>query len=110
MIFIVWFFISWGIRAFGREMIVFLTSITSHSIAIGTDPGVRLGPRFFSSPWDGSIIISISTPTSIIVIIVIFISIPTLTSVSKSPLGILSVIWSCITLSIVILIIITPIT
>ena len=57
-----------------------------------TDPGVRSGPRFLSSPLDGFIIMFISTPTSSIIIIVIFISIPTLTSVSKSPLGILSVI------------------
>ena len=49
-------------------------------------------------------------PTSSMVIVVIFISIPTLTSVPKSPLGILSVIWSHITLSIIIWIIITPIT
>ena len=91
-------------------MIVFSTSITPYSITISVDPRVRLGPRFFSSPWDGSIIVSISTPTSSIVIIVIFISIPTLASVSKSPLGSFSVIWSHITSSIVILIIITPIT
>ena len=91
-------------------MIVFLTSITPYSIAISTDPGVRLGPRFFSSLLNGSIILSISTPTSCIIIIVVFISIPTLTSVPKSPLGILSVIRSHITLSIVILIIVVPIT
>ena len=74
---------------------------------IGTNPGVRLGPRFFSSPWDGSTIVSISTPTSSIVIVIIFISISTLTSVSKSPSGILSIIWSHVTSSIVI---IAPIT
>ena len=68
-------------------MIVFSTSITPYSIAIRVDPRVRLGPRFFSSPWDRSIIVSIFTPTSSIVSIVSFISIPTLTSVSKSPLG-----------------------
>ena len=47
---------------------------------------------------------------SCIIIIVIFISIPTLTSVWKSPLDILSVIRSHITLSVVILIIVAPIT
>ena len=72
---------------------------------ISTYRRVRLGPRFFSSPM-----ISISTPTSGMVIIIILISIPTLTSVSKSPLGVLSVFWSCITLSIVIWEITTPIT
>ena len=77
---------------------------------ISTHPGVRSGPRFFSSLLNGSIIMSISTPTSHIIIIVIFISIPTLTSVSKCPLSILSVIQSRITSSIVILVIATPIT
>ena len=91
-------------------MIILLTSITPYVIMISTDPGVRLGPGFFSSLLYGSIIMSISTPTSCIIIIVIFISIPTLTSVSKSPLSILSVIWSHITLSIVILINVAPIT
>ena len=63
------------------------------------------GPRFFSSPM-----ISISTPTSSMVVITILISIPTLTSVSKSPLGVLSVIWSHITSSIVFWVITTAIT
>ena len=76
---------------------------------ISTDPRVRSGPRLFSSPWDRSTIVSISHPTSSMVIVIIFVSIPTLTSVPKRPLGILSVIWSCITSSIVILIIIIPI-
>ena len=69
---------------------------------ISTYPGVRLGPRFFSSS-----IISISTPTSSIIILI---SIPTLTSISKSPLSVLSVVWAHITSSIVIWVITTPIT
>ena len=88
---------SWGIRAFGCKVIILSTSITPYSITISTDPGVRSGPGFFSSLLNGSIIMSISTPTSCIIIIVVLISIPTLTSVSKSPLGILSVIQSHIT-------------
>ena len=72
---------------------------------ISTYPRVRLGPRFFSSPM-----ISISTPASSIVVIIILISIPTVTSISISPLGVLSVIWSHITSSTVIWVITTPIT
>ena len=71
-------------------------------VMISTYPRVRLGPRFFSSP-----IISISTSTSSIIILI---SIPTLTSISKSPLGVLSVVWSHITSSIVIWVITTPVT
>ena len=71
-------------------------------VAVSTYPGVGSRPGFFSSP-----IISISTPTSSIIILI---SIPPLTSVSKSPLGVLSVVWSHITSSIVIWVITTPIT
>ena len=63
-------------------MIILSTSITPYSIMISTHPGVRSGPRLFSSLLNGSIIMSISTPTSCIIIIVIFFSIPILTSVS----------------------------
>ena len=69
---------------------------------ISTYPRVRSGPRFFSSP-----IISISTPTSSIIILI---PIPTLTSISKSPVSVFSVIWPHIALSIAIWVIITPIT
>ena len=79
---------QWGSRAFGCKMIVFPTSVTPNSITIGTYPGVRSGARLLSSPWDRPTIVSVSTSTSSIV----FISISTLTSVPKSPLGILSVI------------------
>ena len=92
------------------QMIILSTSITPYLIVISTHPRVGSGPRLFPSLLNGSIIMSIYTPTSCIVIIVVFISIPTLTSVSKSPLGILSVILSHITSSIVILIIVAPIT
>ena len=54
--------------------------------------------------------ICISTSTSHIVIVVISSSISTLTSVSKCLLSVLSVIWSIITLSIVSLVIVAPIT
>ena len=93
-------------RAFGCKMIIFPTSVIPNSIMISTYPGVRLGARLLSSPWDRPTIVSVSTSTSSMV----FISISTLTSVPKSPLGILSVIWSCITSSIIILIVITSIT
>ena len=89
-------------------MVILLTSIEPYVIMISAHSGV--GPRFFSPGLNGPIIMSISTPTSCIVIVVIFISIPTLISVSKNPLGIMSVIWSHITLSIVILVIATSIT
>ena len=69
---------------------------------ISTYPGVRLRPGFLSSS-----IISVSTSTSSVIILI---SIPTLTSISKSPLGVLSVVWSRITSSIVIWVITTPIT
>ena len=71
-------------------------------IMISTYPGVRLRPGFLSPS-----IISVSTSTSSVIILI---SIPTLTSISKSPLGVLSVVCSRITLSIVIWIITTPIT
>ena len=100
-IIIIWFFVSWDIRAFRCKVIILSTSITPYSIMINTHSRVGYGPRFLSSWLNGSIIMSISTPTSHIITIVIFISIPTLTSVSKSPLSILSVIQSRITLPIV---------
>ena len=71
-------------------------------VTSSTYPGVGSRPGFFSSP-----IISISTSTSSVII---FISIPTLTSISKSPLSVLSVVWSHVTLSIVAWVITTPIT
>ena len=78
---------------------------------IGTYPGVGPGSRFISSMrLSRPVIISISTSTSHIVIVVISSSIPTLTSIPKCPLSILSVIWSSITLPIVSLVIVTPIT
>ena len=69
---------------------------------ISTYPGVGSRPGFLSSS-----IISISTSTSSVIILT---SIPTLTSISKSPLGVLSVVWSHITSSILIWVITTPIT
>ena len=71
-------------------------------IMISTYPGVRSRSGFLSSS-----IIPVSTSTSIAIIPI---SIPTLTSIPKSPLGVLSVVWSHITSSIVIWIITTPIT
>ena len=87
---------------FRCKVIIFLTSVTPHVIMISSYSGVRSEPRFFSSLLNRPIIMSIST-TSCIVSIVIFISIPTLTPVPISPLGILSVILSHITSSIVII-------
>ena len=81
-IFIICLFISWGIRAFRCKMVVLLTSIAPHTVMISTYPGVGSRPGFFSSPT-----ISISTSTSSIIILI---SIPTLTSISKSPMGVLS--------------------
>ena len=69
---------------------------------ISTYPGVRSRSGFLSSS-----IILVSTSTSSVIILI---SIPTLTSIPKSPLGVLSVVWSHITSSIVIWIITTPIT
>ena len=103
--FIVCLFISWSIRAFRCKVIILSTSIAPQVVMISTYSRVRSGPRLFSSP-----IISISTPASSMIIIIILISIPTLTSIFKSPLGVLSVVWSHITLSIVIWVITTPIT
>ena len=71
-------------------------------VTISTYPGVGSRLGFFSSR-----IISISTSTSSVIILI---SIPTLTSISKSPLGVLPVVWSYITSSIVIWVITTPIT
>ena len=72
-------------------MIIFPTSVTPDLIMISTYPGIRSGVTLLPSPWDTS------TSTSSMVII----SISTLTSVPKSPLGILCVIWSGITSSII---------
>ena len=83
-------------------MIVLLTSITPYMVTISTYPGVRLRPGFLSSSF-----ISVSTSTSSVIILI---SIATLTSIPKSPLGVLSVVWSHITSSIVIWLITTPIT
>ena len=87
-------------------MIIFLTSVTPNLITISTYPGIRSGARLLSSPWDRPTIISVSTST----LSMVFIYVSTLTSVPKSPLGILSVIWSHITSSIIILMVITSIT
>ena len=84
-IFVICLFIGWGIRAFRHKMTILSTLIAPHTVMISTYPGVGLGPRFFSSP-----IISISTPTSSIIILI---SIPTLTSIAKSPLDVLSAVW-----------------
>ena len=83
-------------------MVILSTLIAPHMVTISTYPGAESRPGFFSSPTT-----SISTPTSSIIILI---SIPTLTSISKSPLGVLSVVWSHITSSIVIWVITTPIT
>ena len=101
-IFIICLFISCGIGAFSHKMIVLLTSIAPYMIMISTYPGVRSRPGFLSPS-----IISISTFTSSVIILI---SIPTLTSISKSPFGVLCVVCSHITSSIVIWIITTPIT
>ena len=74
---------SWGIGAFRHKMIVLSTSIP-YTVTISTYPGIRLRPGFFSLS-----IISISTSTSSVIILI---SIPTLTSISKSPLEVLSVV------------------
>ena len=73
-----------------------------YTVTISTYPGVGSRPGLFSSS-----IISISTSTSSVIILI---SIPTLTSISKSPLGVLSLVGSHITSSIVIWVITTPIT
>ena len=91
-------------------MIILSASIASYMITIGIHSRVGSRPRFFFSWLNGPVIMSISTSTSCIVTVVISISISTLTSVSESLLGILSVMWSHITLSIVVLVIATPIT
>ena len=69
---------------------------------ISTFPGIGLRPGFLSPS-----IISVSTSTSSVISLI---SIPTLTSISKSPLGVLSAVWSHITPSIVNWVITTPIT
>ena len=83
-------------------MIILETSIAPYAIMISTYPGVRSGSGFLSPS-----IVSVSASTSSVIILI---SIPTLTSISKSPLGVLSIVWSHITSSIVIWIITTPIT
>ena len=105
-VFIVSLLIRRGIRAFRCEMIIFPTSVTPNLIMISTYPRFRSGVRLLSSPWDRPTIISVSTSSSSMV----FISVSTLTSVPKCPLGILSVICSCITSCIIILMVITSIT
>ena len=78
------------------------TSIAPYMITVGTYPGVGPGSRFISSTrLSRPNFISMSTSTSPIVIVIISSSIPTLTSVPKCLLSILSVIWSSITLPIV---------
>ena len=86
-------------------MVILLTLIAPHMVMISTYPGVGSRPGLFSSP-----IISVSTSTSNMIITIVLISTSTLTSVPKSPLGVLSVVWSHITLSIAIWVITTPIT
>ena len=71
-------------------------------VMIGTYRGVGSRSGFLSSS-----IISVSTSTYRIITLI---SISTLTSIPKSPLGVLSVVWSRITSSVIIQVITTPIT